>query len=562
MISVNAKTVVVASDQDSALAYQLSNHLNSSTIIIPWGSTNKKYLDDIKSLNPDKIIIIGGTAAVPDIYNYGNYTRYAGKNRMDTAYIILSRFYNINRSEDLIYYPSKNLILSKLHEKNHTWKIISGNSPVSKKWSKYVFYSLNADKDTSNKKSNNTILVYIGNVDNNPQMKSNWDMDLPCIVSFCPAIIYYNNTLYITGSDENLPIAIGRLFEKHYDYNFNDLLLFFAILLITFVIFYRYIKSPYYIIALIISILWIFWHKHSFGIVWDSLFVYLDGALSLLYMGHYETIINVRGFSGLSYILYIWFIIFKPSLESIIFYQIYIFFILIGTLFLYFKRKILALLILLILITSQLFTKYVLMFSTELTFITFLALILYFLKKLNNKLNSSKDEKNKYKYIDKYVLIISSITAIASLVRIHALIVPLLYLIFKRDKISTYCLLSSIVLYGLLLTITSGHILGYVSEVSTKGGITLNLIMDNILFYLPKFVKLSAIPLIIMAYEFWKKMEFNKFTMMIAIIFLIMPMLWVAQDERYLLPSIFLFTIACLEPLDHLNKNNISNKNK
>ncbi len=34
--NINAETVIVASEQDATLAYQLSNHLNSSVVIIPW----------------------------------------------------------------------------------------------------------------------------------------------------------------------------------------------------------------------------------------------------------------------------------------------------------------------------------------------------------------------------------------------------------------------------------------------------------------------------------------------------------------------------------------------
>ncbi len=565
--NINAETVIVASEQDATLAYQLSNHLNSSVVIIPWGSTDKKYVDKIQHLNPEEIIIIGGKYSVPECFNIGNYKRFAGKDRVETAYLVLSQFYNINYSGNLIYYPSKDEILKVIDEKRN-WTVFEGNSPISKKWSKFIYYSLKKDDPHGNK-----TVIYVGNINNNPQMKDSWDIELPYIISFCPAVIYHNNALYITGSDENLPSTIGRLLAKHIIYKVNDLFLFAVILLITFAVFYYYTRSPYCIIALVISILWVFWHRYDFGIVWDALFVYLDGALSLLYLGHYETIISGRSFCGLSYFLCIWFKIFKPSLESIAFYQIYVFFILIGTMVIYFRRKILALLALLILITSPLFTKYVLMFSTELTFITFLILILCLLKKFDNKLNGYEyRSKNKYNYINKYInnyiniyvnkyiLILSSITAIASLVRIHALIVPLIYLVFKRNKLSTCYLMFSMVMYGLLLTITSGHVLGYVEEVSTKGGITLNLIISNILYYLPKFVKLLIVPLIIMAYELWKKMKFNKFNISLAVVFFIMPLLWVSQDERYLLPSIVLFIITCLEPLEYLDIRKLFNK--
>jgi len=47
-----------------------------------------------------------------------------------------------------------------------------------------------------------------------------------------------------------------------------------------------------------------------------------------------------------------------------------------------------------------------------------------------------------------------------------------------------------------------------------------------------------------------KNESFNYYILTLAIIFLIMPLFWVAQDERYLLISVFLFTIAGLEFFD------------
>ena len=451
-------------------------------------------------------------------------------------YLVLSHFYNVNCSGNLIFYPSKDEILKVINEKRN-WIIIEGNSSISRKWSKFIYYSLRKDNH------GNKTFVYVGNINNNPQMKDNWNVKLPYIVSFCPAVIYHNNTLYITGSDENLPSTVGRLFAKHIIYKFKDLLLFFIILFITCAIFYYYIKSPYYIIALIISALWIFWHRYDFGIVWDALFVYLEGALSLLYLGHYETIISGRSFCGLSYCLYIWFHIFKPSLESIVFYQIYMFFVMVGFLFLYFKRKILGLIGLLILLEIPLFKLYLLMFSTELTFLTFLIIILYFLKNFKSKTLE--------------IFLLSVLTSISALVRVHSLIIPLIYTFYQKNKQSILYLTLSIILYPILLFISGGEIHGYISEISTKGGISRDIFINNIIFYIPKFLINITIPitvllalLIIEKGNIIKNESFNYYILTLAIIFLIMPLFWVAQDERYLLISVFLFTIAGLEFFD------------
>ncbi|ADC70358.1 hypothetical protein MFS40622_1687 [Methanocaldococcus sp. FS406-22] len=533
----SAQTVVVGSDQDKTLVYQLSEHLNATPFIIPWGSTDEKYVNELKNLNATEIIIIGGKYSVPECFNIGNYKRFAGKDRVETAYLVLSNFYNINCSGNLIFYPSKELILKTIIEKRN-WIIIEGNSPISKKWSKFIYYSLKKDHH------GNKTVIYVGNINNNPQMRDNWNIKLPYIVSFCPAVIYYNNTLYITGSDENLPSTIGRLFAKHITYEFNDLLLFFIILLITSAIFYYYIRSPYYIVALIISALWIFWHKYDFGIVWDALFVYLDGALSLLYLGHYETIISGRSFCGLSYCLYVWFHIFKPSLESIVFYQIYMFFIMVGFIFLYFKRKFLGLIVMLILLGIPLFKKYILMFSTELTFLTFLMIILHILKNFKGK--------------NLEIIILSLLTSISALVRVHSLAIPLIYAFYQKNKQSLLYLMLSIVLYLTLLFISGGEIYGYVGEISTKGGISLDIFIKNVIFYLPKFLMDIAFPITVLLTLFIIKREkiiknssFKYYILTLAVVFLIMPLFWVAQEERYLLTSVFLFTVAGFEFFDY-----------
>ena len=78
-----AKTVVIGSDQDKTLVYQLSEHLNATPFIIPWGSTDKKYINELKSINATEIIIVGGKYSVPKCFNIGNYKRFAGKNRVE-----------------------------------------------------------------------------------------------------------------------------------------------------------------------------------------------------------------------------------------------------------------------------------------------------------------------------------------------------------------------------------------------------------------------------------------------------------------------------------------------
>ena len=140
----SAQTVVVGSDQDKTLVYQLSEHLNATPFVIPWGSTDEKYVNELKNLNATEIIIIGGKYSVPECFNIGNYKRFAGKDRVETAYLVLSNFYNINCSGNLIFYPSKELVLKAIIEKRN-WIIIEGNSQISKKWSKFIIITTHPD---------------------------------------------------------------------------------------------------------------------------------------------------------------------------------------------------------------------------------------------------------------------------------------------------------------------------------------------------------------------------------------------------------------------------------
>lgn len=68
------------------------------------------------------------------------------------------------------------------------------------------------------------------------------------------------------------------------------------------------------------------------------------------------------------------------------------------------------------------------------------------------------------------------------------------------------------------------------------------------------------IPIFILILEIWYKMKFNNFMLLTGITFLIVPLLWVAQDERYLLPCIFIITMACMEPLEKSDLKNIKDK--
>ena len=68
--AVSATDVVLVSDNcaDQTVALEVANVLNATVVTTPWGIYNESVIDEIKSLNPDKVIVIGGNLAVVDDY--------------------------------------------------------------------------------------------------------------------------------------------------------------------------------------------------------------------------------------------------------------------------------------------------------------------------------------------------------------------------------------------------------------------------------------------------------------------------------------------------------------
>lgn len=605
-------TVVVSSNQDKDIAIPLSNYLNASLIIIPWGTIDEKYLNEIKSKNPDKVIIIGGEVSVPKFYEYGNYSRYAGMNRLETALTVLKHFYGISTNGKVLYYPSKIKILEYIN-KSENWNIYYGKSNVSIRWGNLVKNELKYNKGGKN------VSIYIGNINNNRKIEKNWVENLSKILSYCPSVILNNDKLYILGGDNNLPITIRDIFtNKNWDY--FEVFKFILLVFVLIVLFYRYINSPYYLIVILIVSQYILSNLDRFIVCWDSLFVYIDGALSLHYLGHYETILCTRGFPGLSYLLNLWFYAFKPSFESVYLYQIMMLFLLISGLFLYFKNKLLPVLTLFTLLLISTFTKYIFVFSTELTYLTIMLWVLmlielserknivikdlfsnlkeYMYKLANNGKNNKNNINNKnnnkssnnnnnfnninknsktnidnanhndsnklYYTTKKYlnnisnkipnILLISILTVLLSSIRMIGSIIPIVYFVVRRNTFGVFYLLFTAILEILFVyTVCGNDISGYFGELSVKGGITYNLIVNNIMFYKEDIINYSIVPVALIVY--WvinngKITTKNIHMLILAIVNLIMVMFWVATDKRYLLPYLLLITIYAFKIYD------------
>ncbi|RLF76408.1 hypothetical protein DRN43_06885 [Thermococci archaeon] len=68
--AVNMNLVILVSDNeaDYALAEKLAENLNVSVVVTPWGIYDSNITAEIASYAPDSVLIIGGPAAVPKLY--------------------------------------------------------------------------------------------------------------------------------------------------------------------------------------------------------------------------------------------------------------------------------------------------------------------------------------------------------------------------------------------------------------------------------------------------------------------------------------------------------------
>ena len=523
---VSAKTLIVSADQDETIAQYLASYLNATLILIPWGSQDSLYLEQIKAQNPDRLIIVGGRYAVPRMFEVGNFERYGGKDRLETAQIVLEHFFNLSKPQDIVVYPSKEEVIKFIREGGE-WEIVSGNSSVALRWSYLI------ENELSRYEGNEKKLVLVGNVKNNPLLNQTWEREeLPEVYTFYPSIILMNGTLFITGSDENLPL-IERFFEENKDFDRNESLKLGVLLLVLLIGFLFTVKNKWlYLGAWLLTAVWILYSIDAFKIAWDTLFVYLDGALSLKYLGHYETIIGGRGFPGLSYLLFVFFHLFKPTVESAIFYQLFMLSLLLCSLFIFFKNEELALISYLFLLSIPLFREYAYTLSTELTFLTLLTISLSLLK--------VRGIQN--------TIIASFSLALAGLARFQALILPFIILILFRDAYGLLFLMTSIAFYfGIGFSAREGF-MAYLGEASSKG-INNTLIVSNFKFYLPVFLLYSLLPLLLLIWSFFKGRRKPTPSLGLAIFYTMAPLFWVAQDERYILPAIFFLIISSIETL-------------
>ncbi|NJE41688.1 hypothetical protein [Thermococcus sp. GR6] len=93
----NIKLVILVSDNeaDRAIAENVAKILGAQVVVSPWGTYDPAASAEILTINPDKVIIIGGSVAVPEEYtqDFGEfgipYERWYGETRYETNLAVI-----------------------------------------------------------------------------------------------------------------------------------------------------------------------------------------------------------------------------------------------------------------------------------------------------------------------------------------------------------------------------------------------------------------------------------------------------------------------------------------
>jgi len=108
---VSATDVILVSDNpaDYVAVEGIAKAVNATVIKTPWGIFNESVLDEIKSLNPNNVIVVGGPMAVVENYtkeleNIGiEVERIAGENRYETNANLVLKFKHMFGNGTTVY---------------------------------------------------------------------------------------------------------------------------------------------------------------------------------------------------------------------------------------------------------------------------------------------------------------------------------------------------------------------------------------------------------------------------------------------------------------------------
>jgi hypothetical protein len=536
-----AKVAVVSCTQDYDVAKIVAESLGAPLVVTRWGVFTEDDREEIEKLHPQQLIIIGGPYAVPlEIERLGiPFERVGGRDRLETARLALKRFFNFETNRSYVL-PSIDEVRRFLIASNSTICIVIGNTSVSRRWGAYYAYKL---KDFAPIRFCSEIVepraVIVGNTENNEIMADVWyKTGLPKEASLLPIVCLKDDTLFITGSDQNIFYS-QRTFEKIgvRNYDSKDLLVF-ALFCSVILLFLSFLTHGY-LRLLSVGLIAIFLSLHLYFIpekgqmVWDSLYVYLDGALALLFQGRYETILDIRSLPGTSFLTYIYFLFTAPTDINANLLVLLCSTWIIASSFLLAYRTLgekASVVILLLLVSNPLFHKQTLVFSSDIPFVAFL---------MASALPIAFETP--------YSPLLSGIfLGISMIIRPSAVLLLFPLLLYYKQSRRLWVLVSlPIFIAGIW---PSGDIFGYMTEVSVKS------------------YKISAYALRYISSLFFETNIVMAPALLIGLLmvrslpsqFILLHMFalsfWVAYDVRYLLPVVPFAVILQGEVLSKLDK--------
>lgn len=310
----------------------VANSLGGALVVTEWGRFNEEYVQRIREHGAGRLIIIGGIYAVPKRFEELGIpsTRVGGIDRIETAKLVLERFFKAEARSSVM--PGVKNVADYIKDSTHRKAVVSlGNSEVSQRWGRYYASKLGRYMKLSEVRTytegdaprDAELIIAIGNADNNPTVEELWPRTgMPPELTYFP-IIYLSrgldfDVLFISGSDQNIfftqrgleRLDLLRISQR-------DALVFAALLLLTLLLLGRAEADNRYFAALSL-VLGAFLFQainrlEKFELIYDSLYVYFDGALSLYFNGAYETILAGRSAPGTSYLTYLYFLLTSPN---------------------------------------------------------------------------------------------------------------------------------------------------------------------------------------------------------------------------------------------------------
>ncbi len=330
--STPEKVVVVASDQDRDLARLVSDSLGASLVVTEWGKFSRGYEEKIRSYGAEKLIIIGGIYAVPRGFEALGLPsmRVGGVDRIETAKLVLEKFFKVEARTYVM--PREEQVADFIKDNPGRKAVVAlGNSEVSQRWGRYYSSKLGRYMRITEAKTYTRdeapreveLIIAVGNADNNPMVKSLWARTaLPDELTYFP-IIYLSrvegvDVLFILGSDQNIFFTQRSMEELDLlRISSRDAVVFIALVSLILIWLRKTESNPRYFAA-ISAILGIFVLQalsrlDEFALIYDSLYVYFDGALALYFNGAYDTILVGRSVPGTSYLTYFYFLLTSPN---------------------------------------------------------------------------------------------------------------------------------------------------------------------------------------------------------------------------------------------------------